>query len=53
MSRGSWRESQLGQLGAGFPEEQLGVEDAQVAFYRAISAESKSFKYCLPLKKKF
>lgn len=52
MSRESWRESQLGQLGAGFPEKQLGVEDAQVAFYRAISAECKSFKYCLPLKRK-
>lgn len=52
MSRESWRESQLGQLGTGFPEKQLGVEDVKVAFYRVISAECKSFKYCLPLKRK-
>ena len=32
MSRETWRKSQLGQLGARFPEKQLGAEDAQVVF---------------------
>ena len=32
MSRETWRKSQLGQVGARFPEKQLGAEDAQVVF---------------------
>lgn len=41
MSQETWRKSQLGQLGARFLEKQLGAEDAQVAFYRAVSIENK------------
>lgn len=32
MSRETPRKSQLGQLGAGFPEKQLGAKEAQAAF---------------------
>lgn len=51
MSQETWRKSQLGQLGARFLEKHLGAEDAQVAFYRAVSIENKWLKPSPPLKK--